>query len=404
MSGTGSLAARTRARDARGVRASAALGLALFLAVAGCAKKNQHVVVPTLPPANPQAVGKMVEGVSAAREHDGRERGIGLLEQAVSLDPKLWEARYDLGVLYAKKGDLAPAERELAQAAKLAPNAEDVVVALAEVRRRRGDAGGASEALGAFVKENPDAAVAGIALVAALRESGKIPEAIQQAQSVLARQSGNPYALAELALSYLELDEVDTAELLVEEALKADPKSAVAERTAGLVALKSGDDAVAFKHFAHAGELDPRDTTARLNIATVLLQAGVYERAAEEFRAVVEVEPDNTQATLGLAAARRAAGKRDDPGPFREAEKLLKGVLAREPKNLDATFNLALLYADDLHQPADAKPLFQRFLAEAPPSHPARAEAERELSGMSPPEAPAAAPAAPAAAPAPAKK
>ena len=59
-----------------------------------------------------------------------------------------------------------------AQAQKLAPNAEDVAVALAEVRRRQGDADGAIDALQPFVKQNPEAKVATLALVAALREGG----------------------------------------------------------------------------------------------------------------------------------------------------------------------------------------------------------------------------------------
>ncbi len=354
----------------------------LVLTLAACGASHKKVETPALPPANPQAVGKMVQGVQAAKDPGGKERGIQLLRDAVTADPGLWEAHYNLGVLLADKGDLKAAERELAQAEKLAPNAEDVAVALAEVRRRQADPDGAIDALQPFVKANPDAKVAPIALVAALREGGKVKEAIEQGQRVLVYHSSDPYALSELALANMELDEVDTAELLIEEALKADDKSAVAERTAGLISLRKGDDAVAFKHFQRASELDPKDTTARLNTGTVLLQAGVYDKSAQEFRAVLAVEPESTDAMLGLAAARRGQGKRDDQSGYLEAEKLLKGVLDREPKNVDATFNLAILYSDYLKRPSDATPLLQRFLDDAPKNHPGRAEAERLLSGV----------------------
>ena len=355
---------------------------ACALLCVACGAAHKKVEVPTLPPANPQAVSKMVQGVQAAKDPSGKDHGIQLLRDAVTADPGLWEAHYNLGVLLADKGDLKAAEHELAQAAKLAPNAEDVAVALAEVRGRQGDAGGAIDALQPFVKLNPDAKVAPIALVTALREGGKVKEAIEQGQRVLVYHSSDPYALSELALSNMEQDEVDTAELLIEEALKADDKSAVAERTAGLISLRKGDDAVAFKHFQRASELDSKDTTARLNTGTVLLQAGVYDKAAQEFRAVLAVEPESTDAMLGLAAARRGQGKRDDQSGYLEAEKLLKGVLDREPKNLDATFNLAILYADYLKRPGDATPLLQRFLDDAPKTHPGRPEAERLISGV----------------------
>jgi len=354
----------------------------LYLLSVGCGAAHKQVATPSLPPANPQAVGKMVQGVQSAKEPNGKDRGIQLLRDAIGSDPALWEAHYNLGVLLADKGDLKAGERELAQSAKLAPNAEDVVVALGEVRRRQGDSEGAIDALGPFVKQNPNARVATLALVAALREGGKVKEAIEQAQRILVYHSSDPYALSELALANMDLDEVDTAELLIGEALKADVKSAVAERTAGLISLRKGDDAVAFKHFQRASELDPKDTTARLNTGTVLLQAGVYDRAAQEFRAVLAAEPESTDAMLGLAAARRGQGKRDDPSGYLEAEKLLKGILEREPKNLDATFNLALLYADYLKRSSEATPLLQHFLDDAPKNHPGRPEAERLLSGQ----------------------
>lgn len=357
--------------------------LAFALATsAGCGAHRQSEQARAVPASNPQAVSRMAEGVEAAKQPEGRPRAIGLFEQAVRADSSLWEARYDLGVLYADAGNLAAAERELSRAAELSPNSEDVVLALAEVRRRRRDPASAIQALESFVKSNPHAAVAPIALMTVLREGGKVDAAIDLAHRLLVRRAHDPYVLSELALSHLAKDEIDTAEILIQEALKADPKSAVAERTAGLVALKKGDDALAFKHFARASDLDPNDTTARLNIGTVLLQAGVYDRAAEQFRAVHEAEPDDIAATLGLAAARRGLAKKDDAGAIAEVEKLLKQVLEKEPDNLAATYNLAVLYADYAKRPSDAAQLFRRFLEEAPSSHPARAEAEKWLSAQ----------------------
>jgi predicted Zn-dependent protease len=376
-------------------RTTVALVLAA-LAASGCGSSKHVAEAPKLPAANPAAVSKMARGVDAAKQTDGRERAIVLLEDAVKADSGLWEAQYDLGVLYADAGNLSAAERALAQAQKLAPNAEDVAVALAEVRRRRRDPKSAIEALEAYVNAHPDAAVASVALMSALREGGQVDRAIDLAHRVLVRRAQDPSVLAELALAHLERGEIDTAEILVDEASKAAPKSAVVERTAGLVALKKGDDAIAFQHFAKASDLDPNDTTARLNTGTVLLEAGVYERAAEQFRAVHEAEPDDVAATLGLAAARRGQAKKDDMAAYSAVEKLLKSVLDKEPDNLAATFNLAVLYADFMKQPTEAGALFRRFLEQAPSSHPARAEAEKWLSAQSSAPAPAPATAAPA--------
>ncbi|MGC4091538.1 MAG: tetratricopeptide repeat protein [Polyangiaceae bacterium] len=378
-----------------------ALSLAAALLLAGCGAHRQAQQAQATPAANPQAVSRMAEGVEAAKSADGKPRAIGLFEQAVKADASLWEARFNLGVLYADAGNLAAAERELGQAAQLSPDSEDVVLALSEVRRRRRDRSSAIDALESFVKKHPNASVAPIALMTALREGGKVDAAIDLAHRLLVRRAHDPYVLSELALAHLEKDEIDTAEILIQEALKADARSAVAERTAGLVALKKGDDALAFKHFAKATDLDPNDTTARINIGTVLLQAGVYDRASEQFKAVHEAEPDDLAATLGLAAARRGLSKKDDSAAIGEAEKLLKSVLEKEPDNLAATFNLAISYADYAKRPTEAATLFRRFLDEAPSSHPARAEAEKWLSAQN--SAPAPAPATTPVAPPPTK-
>jgi len=357
-------------------RVTGAIGVAL-LAVA-CGGSTQAKKAPVLPPANPQALGKMAQAVQSANE---RQKAIALLRDAVKIDPNLWEARYNLGVLLAQTGDLADAELELAKAQALAPNAEDVVVALGEVRRRLEDPKGAVAVLEPFVKANPKAVAARIELVSALREAGEVESAIRHAREVLVSRSNDPNALAELAMSHLERGEVDAAELLVKEAEKAAPNNAIVVRTSGLVSLKRGDDAVAFKQFAKASELDPKDTTARLNTGTVLLQAGIYDKAVEEFRGVLAVNPDDGMAGVGLAAALRGTGSRDKQGPYMEAEKILKQVLEREPKNIAALFNLGVLYADYLKRPADAKPHLNKFLDLSPKSHPARAEAQKILSG-----------------------
>jgi cytochrome c-type biogenesis protein CcmH/NrfG len=76
--------------------------------------------------------------------------------------------------------------------------------------------------------------------------------------------------------------------------------------------------------------------------------------------------------------------KKDDSAALREVERLLKSVLERQPNHLSAVFNLALLYADYLKRPSDAATLFQRFLDDAPSTHPARVEAERWLSAQTP--------------------
>jgi Flp pilus assembly protein TadD len=362
---------------------------AAIVGLAGCGGGHQETKVVAqigVPPANPAAVTKMVQGVQAAKEPNGRERAVALLREAIVMDKSLWEARYDLGVVLASGGDLAGAEDQLRAAAKISPEALDVVIALAEVQRRRGEHKDAAETLGTYLNAHPQSVEARSLYVAALRSSGQVDKAITQARELLVKKPGDASALAELALCHLAKGEKDTASLLAKQALSANPKSAVAERATGLILLANGDDALAFQAFSKATQEDPRDTTARLNMGSVLLRAGAYAKAEEQYRAILQVSPEDTDAQVGLAASLRGLGKHE------EARGLLEKVLARDPHQVSALFNLGVLYMDFLKRPADAKPLLQRFLDEAPSDHPARPEAERDLKtiGNSAPPLPAA--------------
>jgi Flp pilus assembly protein TadD len=332
-----------------------------------------------LPPANPIAVGKMVQGVQAARDGQ-RERAASLLNEAIGLDANLWEARYDLGAILGAQGDLAGSEDQLATAAKLSPDSQDVAVALAEVRRRRGEQKQAADGLEDFVHDHPNAIDARTLFVASLRESGQIDKAITEAREVLVRKPADASALAELSLSHLAKGEKEAAALLAKQALDSSPNSAVAHRATGLLDLANGDDAEAFAEFRKAAEADPHDTTSRLNMGVVLLRAGAYAKAEEQYREILKVSPDDSQATVGLAAALRGGADAQHPQRLEEARSLLEKVLAGDPHETSALFNLGVLYADFMKRAGDAAPYFKRFLADAPGDSPLRGDAEKYIS------------------------
>lgn len=373
-----------RAKKAKHGGISAALVAGAMLGGCGGSKPVAAPVVVGLAPANPQAVSLMVQGVQAAKEPNGRERAIGLLREAIIQDKNLWEARYDLGVVLASAGDLAGAEEQLRAAAKLAPEAVDVVIALAEVQRRRGENREAADALGDYLQTHAQAVEARMLYVGALRNSGQVEKAIAQARELLVRKPGDASALAELALCHLSKGERDTASLLAKQALDSNPKSAIAERATGLIALANGDDALAFQAFLKATQEDPRDTTARLNMGGVLLRAGAYAKAEEQYRAILVVSPEDADAAVGLAAALRGEADTQHPAKLDEAKSLLEKVLVADPHNVSALFNLGVLYTDFLKKPEDARGHFRRFLTDARSDHPSRPEAERYLSVMKP--------------------
>jgi len=330
--------------------------------------------------ANPAAITKMVQGVNAAKEPKAESRASELFRDALKLDPNLWEARYDLGVVLARGGDLGGAERELKAAESAAPDQEDVAAALGEVRMRRGLAKDAADGLESFVKRSPNATRARTIYAIALRESGQADKAIAEAREVLVRKPGDATALVELALAHLAKKERDSASLLVKQVLDANPKHAGALRANGLIALAQGDDAAAFQSFQKASAEDPRDTTSRLNMGSVLLRAGAFAKAEEQYRVILQIAPEDIDAAVGMAAAMRGSADPKNSSKLEAVRALLEQALSKDPHHVSALFNMGVLYAEFLKKPAESRTYFERFLSDAPGSHPARAEAERYLS------------------------
>lgn len=364
---------------------TATLVLCTFMIACGGGAKQGMSKVPTataLPPANPIAVSKMAQGASAAKEPGGTTRALELLREAVRIDPNLWEAHYDLGLVLAATGDLKAAEASLAEARRLVPDQEDPAYALAEIRRRRREFARGAEDLVEFVRLHPEATRVRMLYATQLRDSGQVDKAMRELRDVLVRGS-TAEAIAELALCHLAKSEREPAELLARQATDIDPKSAAAHRTLGLILLAKGDDALAFQSFQKATAADPKETSARMNMGVVLLRAGAYPKAEEQFRAMLASDKEDVTAQIGLAAALRGQADGKNRAVLDEARALLERVLAREPKNAAALFNLGVLFVESLKRSADAKPLFEKFLSECADGDPNRAEAQRYLAALS---------------------
>jgi tetratricopeptide (TPR) repeat protein len=331
----------------------------------------------------PPAIKALVEGAAFAKiylkEGDGtgsKAKAIAKLKEALALDSRLWEAQFNLGLVYARAGELGLSEDALEKAATSAPDAEPVAIALSEVRRRRGDSKAAADGLESFCKAHPALLDARARLVMALREAGRNEEAILHARFVLARRSGDDATRTELALSHLAKGERDVAELLVSQALKQNPKSAPAHRAQGLIALQKGDDADAFRSFEKAAELDPADTTARVNMGNVLLRAGAFKEAEAAFRPVLGTSPGDEGAMLGIAVSLRGQKRFDD------ARVAYEKLLDRSPRHLAATFGLAILYADHLKNSEKARGLFKQVIDDAPKGSGIRTDAEKYIKDL----------------------
>ena len=103
---------------------------------------------------------------------------------------------------------------------------------------------------------------------------------------------------------------------------------------------------------------------------------GQQSAALERINSYLAKNPNDVQALFIRGVILAEQGRRDD------AIKAFTDITEKHPGLPEPYNNLAVLYGDFMNRPADAMPLYQRFLDQAPKTHPARAEAEKAVAAL----------------------
>lgn len=346
-----------------------------------------------LPPANPEAVREYNAATRLLSRRGARaaRRARTRLEHAIELDPNLWEARYDLGVLQRRAGELEQARASFEAAIEVQPGAPEPRLAAAEVAYELGDRGAAARQLRALVEAHPSNLEARVALAVVLREDESWDDALAEAREVLVRDPTSTRALLEIGRVYRARELFDVSRLVLQKALDLAEEENTSLRAEilseqGLLELVRGDTQAAFAAFEQAIASEAGFAPARMNMGSVLLRAGDFVGAKAQYEAVLENDEDNIDARIGLGIAYRGEGDHT------RARQNYQRILDVDESHPDALFNMAVLQADFLDQRPAARAKFVRYLSIAPRNHPGREDAERYVREIPDPAAPAGAP------------
>jgi Tfp pilus assembly protein PilF len=138
---------------------------------------------------------------------------------------------------------------------------------------------------------------------------------------------------------------------------------AVVYNTLGLVELKKKNISPAIQNFKKAVGLNADLVEARLNLAALSLNNRDYNTAEENFRAVLKLQPKNYEASIGLGVALRGNKK------IEEAETQYNAAQRLDPSQAGSYFNLGLLYQEykDGQKPSlqKAQDYYRQFLGHA---------------------------------------
>lgn len=363
--------------------------LALVLALAACGGPAGTRTAGTGKPATPK-----LEPVkpAALREFDAALRAMRLggpeavetardrLLAAVKIDPTLWEAWHDLGILEAEDGDDDAAADAFGKALGVNPAHTPSRIGRAEARARAGDVDAAradlEQSLRELADDDPLRADVAARLAALLRDQKRYDAAVEVLRGHLRVQGATSRIYTELGLVYLAQDRDDLAQLVLAKALELDAKDPAVHNALALLFLDQGKAQEAFDRFDQATSLDPDYIDARFNKASVLLDAGDYGRARQELAIVIERKPEDHAARVALGLAHR--GLKDHKTARSTWEKVVKDAPRRSWARSDALYNLVILKMYFLEDIDGAKQDLERYLQDAPTSHPKRKEAEEK--------------------------
>ena len=361
------------------VLAFVALSLSLSLGVACGSDRGDDEVV-EVPPADPAAVREYLAGIRLMQKQGRRyqRRAMARFRKAVEIDPNLWEAHYNLGVMQRREGDLDGASSSFGRAIDIQPTASEPLLGAAEVAYAQGDRDSAASRLDSLVRRDPDNLGARVALAVIQRENEQYGPALEQAREVLVRDPSNIRALLEIGRIYRAREQHDVAQLVLGKAmdLTGDDDAtlrAEIQNEQGLLELDRGDTQAAFIAFERAITLDESYKPARMNMGSVLLHAGDYAGAQAQYEAVIAEHRDDPAARVALGTSLRGQGE------HRRARREYERVLRDNPDHPDAVFNLGVLRAEFVDERTRSRENFEHFLRVAPRRHPGRETAERYL-------------------------
>jgi tetratricopeptide (TPR) repeat protein len=245
------------------------------------------------------------------------------------------EAWYHLGGCYADAGRFADAAAAFRTALAVVPGHQRALFRLATAWRRSGRAAAAAAAESLFAARQPaDEVVRALKrrgvrdsgerlrLARAYLDAGLAPQAVQEAQKVLAGEPRSTEALVLLgdALLALSPPALAPAEEAFGRALAVDPRLTAALAGLGETLRRAGRPEEAERWLRRALESPPDDGAAAAALARLEAAAGRPEAAASRMQEILERNPRDARALRALAEVFVGA----PAGPWRRPEEALR--------------------------------------------------------------------------------
>jgi len=281
---------------------------------------------------------------AVALQKQGRlEDAAAEYRRLLEVAPKSWEARSNLGVVYAQLGRFEEAVEEYRRALSLLPPAVaaqppgvavryNLAVALYKAARIPD----AARELEALLKAKPDHPSAPLLLADCRLQLGEWKQVIALLDPVLERDPENKAVLYMLGTALMRDRQHERGQRVLDRILRQGD-SAEAHLVLAIASREASDDLAAEKELRRALELDPTLPTANGTLAELLVRMGDAPGAVEALRREIAINPNHFDSHLLLALLLRQESK------VEESRRHVDKALQLRPGDPGALYQLALV-------------------------------------------------------------
>jgi Flp pilus assembly protein TadD len=233
------------------------------------------------------------------------------LEQAVALNPSDLNARVNLGLALAQLHDSGAAKDQLEKAVDLGATEPQVRFELSKVLRSLGETEESLKQLKLYqqrLKEDDgrEQAVLKATEAAQAAKDGDNSKAAGLYREACALEPQDAALAYRLSVVLGELGDTAGQRAALEQSIKADPSSPLAQYDLGYMEFRAGDNAAAEQHFRAVVKAAPANAQAWLSLAATLATESRIPEAQQAVATALKIDPNNAGAldlSRKLAAA-----------------------------------------------------------------------------------------------------
>ena len=290
---------------------------------------------------------------------------VGAFESAVRMDPRSWEAQYNLALALLQQHKSSQAAEHLILAVRAKPELLPAHNALGTVLLDAGNLSDAEREFREVLKLDAKNVYALDHLAQLLSSEHRYVAAISYWNQALAIQPSDAGLEIAMAVAHSQNGDPKKAIEILKELIKAQPSVALAHFNLATIYAHQSQFREAAEEYQEALRRDPKDDTSRLSLVKALTTIGLYSDALEPAQEYAKHHPEDYAGRYLLGAVYRGLGD------LEKAEPELKRAASMKPDDSEVQYNLGFVLAKR-GKPQEALPHLEKALQLKPDSSEAR--------------------------------